>query len=200
MTREEAATLLGIDIHAEPESVRRAWRVWARLAHPDAGGDVEHFRRLAYARDVLLADTELDPHPDLVPSPRPPLRAMCKVPTPGALVRAGMLTAVAVLAVLPARAVDPWIAALVLGISAAAAGVMLQRAILACDADVGHRIAFLAFTWVPIAAFQIAAMQVLHSSIVTALPAMALPFVVSVAMVNPGAGLWRPISLARDSR
>ena len=54
MTREQAANVLGVPHDADPSEVRRAWRIWARLAHPDAGGSPEHFRRLAQARDALL--------------------------------------------------------------------------------------------------------------------------------------------------
>ena len=39
MTREHAALLLGVDESASADDVQRAWKVWVRLAHPDAGGE-----------------------------------------------------------------------------------------------------------------------------------------------------------------
>ena len=61
MTRGEAARLLGVPVDAGADAVRHAWRVWARLAHPDAGGDSQHFARLELARRVLLQPDILDP-------------------------------------------------------------------------------------------------------------------------------------------
>lgn len=57
----------------------------------------------------------------------------------------------------------------------------------------GHRIFLLTAVWVPVATVQVLVAQVIGASVVTALPALALPFAAAVALVNPGAGLWRPI-------
>ena len=53
MGREEAAQLLGVPADADPDTIRHAWRLWARVAHPDVGGDPAHFARLDEARRVL---------------------------------------------------------------------------------------------------------------------------------------------------
>lgn len=200
MTREEAAALLGVDAQADPTQVRQAWRVWARLAHPDAGGDGDHFRRLVVARDVLLADTELDPNPAIEPAPRASLRSVCRMPTPRALAGIVAFTLVAFAAGFSVRSADPWAAALVLGGLATAAVAVMGRAILQSTADVGHRITFLALAWLPIAAVQVTVLEFLGGSVITALPVMVLPFVIAVALVNPGAGLWRPVPVMRDAR
>jgi hypothetical protein len=36
------------------DEVHQAWRIAAKAAHPDAGGDPATFRRLTEARDLLL--------------------------------------------------------------------------------------------------------------------------------------------------
>lgn len=105
---------------------------------------------------------------------------------------ASLLVLAAAVSVALAPWLDPWIVALLLGAASTMAVVVLQRAVLAPGADAGHRITFLALTWLPLAAILVAAVEASGSSIVTALPAMVLPFVCAVAMANPGAGLWRP--------
>lgn len=39
----------------EPSAINAAFRRLAKTAHPDAGGSDEHYRRIAEARDALLA-------------------------------------------------------------------------------------------------------------------------------------------------
>jgi hypothetical protein len=39
----------------EPSKIKAAFRKLAKTAHPDAGGSDEHYRRIAEARDLLLA-------------------------------------------------------------------------------------------------------------------------------------------------
>lgn len=63
MDRNEAAALLAFGNHqysrtqilTDPDAVRRAYRARASEHHPDHGGDVELFRRLTAARDLLLS-------------------------------------------------------------------------------------------------------------------------------------------------
>ncbi len=45
--------MLGVDRDAGVEAVKLAWRKAAKNAHPDAGGDVDHFSRLQTAYDLL---------------------------------------------------------------------------------------------------------------------------------------------------
>lgn len=45
--------LLGVAADASAEDVRRAFRALAKTAHPDVGGDPDHFRRLRDAHDTL---------------------------------------------------------------------------------------------------------------------------------------------------
>lgn len=47
--------LLGVPPTATPEEIRRAFRALAKTAHPDVGGDVEHFRLLRLAHDTLVS-------------------------------------------------------------------------------------------------------------------------------------------------
>lgn len=200
MTRKEAAALLGVDDSASPDDVRRAWRVWARLAHPDLGGDVRHFRRLAAARDELLAGTPLDPNPELEPAPRAPMCSVIRRPSLPAAVVTATLVIGCLAVVMVGRLVDPWLVALALGLTSTCGVVVLQRAMLARQADVGHRISFLALTWIPLAVCLAVVTEAMGSSIVTALPALVLPFVAAVAFANPGAGLWRPLARVDFSR
>ncbi|MCB1057261.1 MAG: PQQ-binding-like beta-propeller repeat protein [Acidimicrobiales bacterium] len=44
---------LGVDADASPDAIRKAYRVRAKDAHPDAGGDPDTFRALRQAFDVL---------------------------------------------------------------------------------------------------------------------------------------------------
>lgn len=46
--------LLGLSAGATAAQVKSAFRRAAAKHHPDVGGDAEHFRRLAHARDRLL--------------------------------------------------------------------------------------------------------------------------------------------------
>lgn len=45
--------MLGIERDAESEAIRLAWRKAAKSAHPDSGGDAEHFSRLQLAYELL---------------------------------------------------------------------------------------------------------------------------------------------------
>ncbi len=45
--------MLGLDRDAESEAIKQAWRKAVKNAHPDAGGDIEHFARLQTAYDLL---------------------------------------------------------------------------------------------------------------------------------------------------
>lgn len=56
----DARDLLGVDRHASPDDIRRAYRRAARLHHPDHGGDVSTFQQLVDAVDVLLDRADRD--------------------------------------------------------------------------------------------------------------------------------------------
>lgn len=45
--------MLGLDREAEADAIKHAWRKAVKNAHPDAGGDIEHFSRLQAAYDLL---------------------------------------------------------------------------------------------------------------------------------------------------
>jgi curved DNA-binding protein CbpA len=45
--------MLGLERNASSEAIRRAWRKAAKGAHPDSGGDAEHFGRLQVAYELL---------------------------------------------------------------------------------------------------------------------------------------------------
>ena len=69
MSREVAAATLGLPVNASPDDVRHAWRMWARIAHPDLGGDSAHFARLDQARRVMM-------------QPQPPAERLAPAATP----------------------------------------------------------------------------------------------------------------------
>jgi hypothetical protein len=197
--RHEAASLLGVRTDASSADVRHAWRVWARIAHPDAGGDPDHFARLDQARRTLLAarpaaDSARVRRPDSPPLVlREPLRAVLVRPTHAKAVILAGLGAV-LLAVIPGRVPAPLaVAALPAAVAAAAWAVWATREMLGARADTGHRIAALTMIWLPVAAAQVSVSWLAGSSLIPVLPLLAVPLVVAVSAVNPGAGLWRPV-------
>lgn len=214
MTREQAAGLLGVPPDAAPDQVRQAWRTWARLAHPDLGGDAAYFDRVRSARDVLLAQhgktlpTEPAPtststsastsaptqEPEL--PPRLSWSQVLRAPHPREALVAVLLAMLALgLAALPSvfdvgeQPLRLAIAAAPAAVAAAGWSVVLVNRLLASTADVGHRITALTAAWLPIFAGQFVVAQIAGTSLLPVLPVLALPFVAAIAMVNPGAGL-----------
>lgn len=211
LTQEQAASLLGVDPGDDPETVRRAYRTWARLAHPDLGGDARHFDSLSRARDVLLGFEDVHDHHEDVhdnegdnePAPRSTWAEVIVRPSPAVVLRwcLGAVVALA-LACLPAfllgggdsasdQVATLAIAAGPAAIAAAGWAVIVVRRLLDARADVGHRITALALTWLPLAGAQVVVAQIAGGSLIPVLPLLALPFVAAVAAVNPGAGLWQ---------
>lgn len=201
MTRAEAAAVLGVPLDAGTDEVRHAWRMWARIAHPDTGGDPAHFARLDQARRVLA-----DPAPAVtssarprepVPTPHAPLRSvLVRPPHPRVLVLLGVATAL--LAAAPAVLQAPTTLAIVATAMPAAvcaavwAGYATRQA-LRPGADAGHVMAMLFLLWVPVALLQQVIAALAGVSLLPVLPVLAVPLVAAVAVVNPGAGLWRPV-------
>jgi hypothetical protein len=192
MKREEAAYLLGVSPEADPDTVRHAWRMWARIAHPDVGGDPTHFAQLDQARGILLRPV---PAPTFVVAPRPRVTWSQVLQRPkhrSAIAATGLLT-VALPALAGATRV-PFTAVVAAAALASAIWVAwLVREGLNSNADHGHRIAALALCWLPIACVQVLVSLAVGASFVPVLPLLALPLVFAVATVNPGAGLWRPV-------
>ena len=54
MTTKNHYELLGVDADATIEEIRRAYRLRAKAAHPDAGGDPATFRQLLVAYETLV--------------------------------------------------------------------------------------------------------------------------------------------------
>ena len=203
MTREEAAALLGLAPRATPDEVRRAWRMWARAAHPDAGGDADHFARLEAARRTLLQPAPSAPPPFAAPeddgrawpapAPRAEWTTVLRRPRRPRLL-AGLAVVTVLLGGVPALAPAPVaVLAVPVAVAAAAWAVVAAQAVLTERADPGHRMTTLLALWAPVAAGQVAVSVVAGGSLVPVLPLLALPLVAAVASVNPGAGLWRPI-------
>jgi len=202
MTSGQAALLLGVNPDASAEQVHHAWRVWAKLAHPDAGGDREHFEALAHARSILItpparpvAQPTADPTsipPTPAPQPRAPLRKVCCRPSARGIVVLALVVVASVITALVAPRLSDFGAALAVGVVASAGSIALQRNLLARSADTGHRITALTLAWIPIAGALTATVAYQGVAIIGFLPVIALPFVVTVGLVNPGAGLWRP--------
>lgn len=193
MNRDEAALLLGVPVTADPDTVRRAWRVWARIAHPDVDGDAAHFAQLDEARRVLLRAAPEETSV-ITSSPRKTWSQVTKMPAhPVALA----LTGIAMI-LLPASAgyfaVPYAVAVSASALAAASWTAWAASELLSKGADHGHRIAALALLWLPLAAMQIIVSILVDASFVPVLPLLALPFVAVVALVNPGAGLWRTVA------
>lgn len=51
--RREARHVLGVSAAASAADIDRAFRRRAQQLHPDHGGDIDQFRRLVAARDIL---------------------------------------------------------------------------------------------------------------------------------------------------
>lgn len=202
MTREEAAAVLGVPTNAPPDDVRHAWRLWARIAHPDAGGEPAHFARLDQARRVLLEPAPRDatvppPHQPPVP-PRAPLTEVVRLPRELRLIALMGVVAV-LLAALPAVLGAPpgsiafALAAAPAAIGAAAWAAWSTRQVATPEADHGHRIMVLSLVWLPVALLQQATAIAAGASLLPVLPLVALPLAAAVSAINPGAGLWRPV-------
>ena len=192
MNRDEAAVLLGVPVTADPEEVRHAWRMWARIAHPDVDGDPAHFTQLEEARRVLLQAAPAVA-PVVTPAPRQSWSYVVRKPTHSiALAVSGVVTIL--LAALAGWSPLPYaIAVATSSLAAALWTVWAASEILSRSADHGHRIAALALLWLPIVVMQVLVSLLVGTSFVPILPLLALPFVAVVALVNPGAGLWRPV-------
>jgi hypothetical protein len=192
VNRDEAAFLLGVPASADSETVRHAWRMWARIAHPDVDGDPAHFAQLDAARRVLLQPVPA-PSSAVSPAPRKSWSQVLRRPAhPFALALTGIVTIL--LAAL--AGVSPLPFAVVVAASSIAAAmwaVWMTSELLSKSADHGHRISALALVWLPIALMQVLVSVLMATSFVPYLPVLALPFVAVIAMVNPGAGLWRPV-------
>ena len=209
MSRAQATALLGVADDADAEQVRRAWRAWARLAHPDHGGDREFFERLRTARDVLLSGTDVVAEPptqapsDVSSAPvAPPARLgwsqVLRRPRFGEVFLLGVLAVGAVALAAMVTMVGPSPEPLALALAASPAAVaaagwahLAVSRVLTGDADVAHRITALVAAWLPITAAQIVLAGLLGSSLISVLPVLVVPLVVVVAAINPGAGLWR---------
>lgn len=197
MTREEAAALLGVPVDADERTVRHAWRMWARLAHPDVGGDPAHFNRLDQARRLLLGPRPIPTVPLPEPAPRASWADVVHRPDrPRLLSLAAVFTVL--LAVMPSFRSPAEVAMtdlVVLGLPAAIAAAgwaaWAARSVLSDRADLGHRMAALPLAWLPIAAAQLVVSWIAGASLLPVLPLLALPLVAAVSAVNPGAGLWR---------
>ena len=207
MTPAEATAVLGVAADADADQVRRAWRAWARLAHPDRGGDREFFDRLRTARDVLIASAHT-PRVDIAAKrsqepPAPPARAtwsqVARRPGPREIVilagGAIATSALAAIVALVGQPPQPMALAVAAGPAAVAAAGWAHVAVsrmLTDRADVAHRITALTAAWVPGVAAQVFVAEIAGASLVRVLPVLALPFVAVVTGVNPGAGLWSP--------
>jgi hypothetical protein len=203
LTPGAARRHIGIDAAASPEQVRAAWRLWARMAHPDHGGDPAQFRLLCQARDVLLHSASAKPSHQhaappnqhaWAPAHRRNWREITRRPTRRAAVLASALISLGLLlALLPQ--IFPG-APLVLSAAPAALGaagvaLYLRDQILVVTADVGHRIVGVTLIWLPLATGQVVLAETVGVSLLTVLPLLALPLVAVVAAQNPGAGLRR---------
>ena len=191
MTREQAALLLGVRSQASSEEVNHAWRVWAKLAHPDAGGDREHFEALAHARSVLLSRTELAVEVSV--EPRASLRSVCHRPSLGRLLVVCLAIVGSSIGGIGVAHLSDFGTAFAIGVASAATAIAIQRAFLGPSADTGHRITIVVLAWLPVVAALGLGVTYLGVELIELLPVVVLPLVVTVALVNPGAGLWRPV-------
>lgn len=193
LTRAEAALLLGVPTDATPATVRHAWRMWARIAHPDVGGDPEHFARLEQARRVMMI-----PDPDaIVAPPRPRLIDVLRPPAHPVLISLGVLAAL-VLSALPALVGDPTslvaiaVACTPGAVAAAGIAAVVTRECLVDTADRGHRIVVVTVAWLAVAVPQVLLAAAVGVDLVPVLPVLAIPIVAVVGSLDPSVGLWRP--------
>lgn len=201
MSRDEAARLLGVAPEAEATDVRHAYRLWARMAHPDAGGDPTAFARLTEARRTLLGSQprRTPSRASAEPARRSPLSHVLRRPAHPAWVILGALASIAV-AGLPRLGVPLPVTAIAAGVAAMGWATITMRASLRPGADAGHRMTVLTLAWLPLAALQVAASVALGAPLIGVLPLLVLPVVGAVALLNAGAGLWRPIDTGTWSR
>ena len=201
MTREHAALLLGVDENSSADDVQRAWKVWVRLAHPDAGGDRDHFEALMHARRVLRASVvranaveagTASAAEHAVPD-RPSLRSVVRRPSRGAAIVLVGVAIIALASLVVTLSLAPWVSAAIMGGCAAGFAVGATRALLGDRGDVGHRITCVSLLWLPVACGHVGLSASLGSDIVLMLPVFAVPLVASVAWMNAGAGLWTPV-------
>jgi len=197
MTREEAARLLGVPADADPRAVRRAFRLWVSVAHPDRGGAAESLDRLRNARAILLADlpvTGSAPESDVSdaaycrPAARIPWRAVVRRPSPRERVlEAAAIAAAVVAAVVPASPAVQAVAAALLG---AVAAWVIARLRLEPSADSGHRVLVATFAWLAVVGVQLVASALVGQPLLPVLPVLAVPLVATVSLVlMPRGGL-----------
>ena len=198
MTRRQAALLLGVDVHATPTQVNHAWRVWVKLAHPDAGGDRAHFEELAQARALLLRGEATATVQQASDGPHGPgrlsWREAYRSPDRRGLITLGLVAFIGLLVTVGSPHMSTLMAGVTLGVSATGFAVVSERSLLQPYADTGHRIGMLCATWLPVVTLLVVGSAARGVDVIAVLPIVALPFVVSVALVNPGAGLWRTVS------
>lgn len=197
LDRKTAARLLGIPADAEARDVRRAFRMWAAMVHPDFGGSQEQFARLCAARDVLLA-----PPPRSAPehhdstavrchlAARTPWRDVLRRPSPSSVIVLAALVVLSVSAVLVALVVPILLGLAVAAIAATVTSVAVGRVLLR-NPDHGHVIVTRTIAWIAITGLQCVVAALAEIPAFEALPLLAVPFVASIAMINPGAGIWR---------
>jgi len=194
VNREEAATLLGVDVDADLDEVRRAWRLWAKVAHPDAGGDPAHFAHLHHARQVLLRSAAsavpVNYTDSVMLHSRARIRGVIRWPDHPFLLVATAFAALGT-AVVPHSlppTVPLWLAAAPAALSSSAWAVLAARSLLVDHADRGHRISLLMVAWLPLVIGQLAVSSLLTTSLLPVLPLLALPIVAVVAWMNREAG------------
>lgn len=193
MGRAEAASLLGVPADADPRQVRRAFRLWVAVAHPDRGGCADGLDRLREARDVLLRAESAPPNDDYGSD-----RCRCGARTPwrDVLARRGprerALEAVAVVAAIAVAAVPgfPAAQAAAAAILAAVAAWTIARLRLAPLADSGQRVIVATMAWVAVVIAQLAVSAAVGASLLPVLPLLAVPLVGTVSLVlMPRGGL-----------
>ena len=198
LDRDSAARLLGVAADAEPSDVRRAFRLWAAVAHPDLGGSEEQFRLLCAARDVMLApapQSRLQASESVVVARRP-WREVLRWPSPRQILAVVILAMVSVASVLLALVGPPLVGLAIAALAATAFSIAIGRALLQ-GPDHGHVIVTRTLAWLAVTALQCAIGALAGIPAFEFLPLLAVPFVASISLVNPGAGLWRARPSAR---
>lgn len=193
MGRAEAASLLGVAPDADPRQVRRAFRLWVAVAHPDRGGCADGLDRLREARDVLL---RTEPPPPRATSEPESCRPAARTAWRDVLARRGrrerVLEAAAVVAAIAVAAVPgfPAAQAAASAILAAVAAWTIARLRLAPVADSGQRVIVATGAWAGVVIAQLAVSTAAGASLLPVLPLLAVPFVATVSLVLlPGGGL-----------
>ena len=129
---------------------------------------------------------------------RPALREVLHAPSAVDMLVGALLIASAIASVSLGLALPAWWTAIAMGATSSLVAVWWTTALITREADAGQRIVVLVCTWIPVVACQVGVALLGSVPVVNVLPGVAVPFVVVVALVDPGVGLLRRSNLGSE--